>query len=324
MKSSANQKIRRNHFEFLVTDHCFLKCNQCANFSPYNKPNLQQVDAFSQHLKLLNEVMHVNQIRFLGGEPLLNQILPDFIRVVKDLKFADCIAVLTNGLLLKNVDDDLFALIDRLDISLYPDNNYRRFNMNRDSIMNIAKKKQDKYKFELKIINWEKWQHAYVDFPIKEHSLVKKIYNACGRAHYLAGDGAHTIYDGYYYKCAVPIYLRNYLEKKVGNHRNIPDYRTLDGVHLNSNNLSDLLKRYIKSKSPLKACSYCLGTSGKHIPIEQRPIDDLENPQPELISNIKTVLSLNRLLYLGIFVPIHKKAFSMWMRLHKYSSPNWF
>lgn len=115
-----------SYLEFHVADHCNLNCKYCTHYSPLVKePVFTDFEKFSKDLlqfkKLINDV---GVIRILGGEPLLNKELPKFIEYTRKLYPASIITVVTNGLLLDKIDEELIkAMQDNLaffHISFYP------------------------------------------------------------------------------------------------------------------------------------------------------------------------------------------------------------
>lgn len=293
LQKRSFKKIYKNYLEFFAADHCVLKCWQCANFSNVNYPKIAKLATFCKDLKTLAKIMHVETLRFCGGEPLLNNEIVKFIKVAREINFAYTIGLCTNGILLKDVDDELFSQIDYLNVSLYPLSNYRNLKIERDSIIKIAKIKRKKYKFFLKFFEFycfKPWRYSYVDLPINNSPLVKRIYAACGRA-----KNCHTIYDGYYYKCAMPIYLRRYLINMQISSKNILNYEKIDGVPLHQPDLYNRLITYLNSDVPLKACNYCLGTSGKNMRIKQVSMKELKDSKTKKINMIEDLLDISKL-----------------------------
>jgi hypothetical protein len=104
------EKPRLNYLEFQVTDHCNLNCKGCTHFS-----NLEEKEIFADLNTYISDIKRVKElfwgistIRLMGGEPLLNPELWQFIRVTRTV-FPDAdIRIVTNGLLLPKTDESLF------------------------------------------------------------------------------------------------------------------------------------------------------------------------------------------------------------------------
>lgn len=97
------------YLEFHVADHCNLNCKYCTHYSPLvNEPVFTDFETFEKGIRQLkNYVYDIGIIRILGGEPLLNPELSRFIRLVRSLYPASIIDVVTNGLLVEKIDDEL-------------------------------------------------------------------------------------------------------------------------------------------------------------------------------------------------------------------------
>ena len=118
-------KPRLDYLEFHLADHCNLNCKGCAHLSNIAEPRLANLDQYIKDMERLHELFWgIERIRLMGGEPLLNEQLPDFIDVTREI-FPDAdIHVVTNGLLLnKDYEHLLRTMRDNhcsFNISLYP------------------------------------------------------------------------------------------------------------------------------------------------------------------------------------------------------------
>lgn len=114
-----------DYFEYHISDHCNLKCRGCGHYSNIAIPRFGDLDKYIKDLERLKELFWgVKTIRLMGGEPLLNNKLPDFMSYTRDI-FPDAdIMVVTNGLLIPDIEEKVFKIMSRysirFDISLYP------------------------------------------------------------------------------------------------------------------------------------------------------------------------------------------------------------
>lgn len=97
------------YLEFHVADHCNLNCKYCTHYSPLVKePVFTDFDGFERGIRQLKKYIYdIGIVRILGGEPLLNPELPKFIRLVRELYPAAIIDVVTNGLLVEKIGNEL-------------------------------------------------------------------------------------------------------------------------------------------------------------------------------------------------------------------------
>lgn len=118
------KKPRLNYIEYQVADHCNLKCKGCGHFSNLVAPKFGNLQQFTSDLKQLKtKFWGIKRIRLMGGEPLLNRELPEFIKETRCI-FPDAeIRIVTNGLLIPKVESRLFNMmrdcLAGFDISLY-------------------------------------------------------------------------------------------------------------------------------------------------------------------------------------------------------------
>lgn len=237
---------------------CNNKCLGCTRDSPFIKNDKSDFELFKKDLSKLSEVMKVKKFRILGGEPLLNDELIDFLKFSKSIKMFENVGICTNGRLLKNQDDELFKNLDFIEVSVYSNANYFEIQeelIKRQSIGN--------FKFKLKVHDEFRVTNLNHD---NDDAKTLKIYNACEIAHSWS---CHTFSNGYYYKCAKPLIQANY--DKV---RNINRSYKNDGCAIHQRNLDSELLNYINDRKPLDHCRSCLGTVGDKF--KQKMMDSRE------------------------------------------------
>ena len=114
------------YLETHVADTCNLKCRGCMHFSNIaTKPNFPDLQRFAQDFKRLSELFsNIFIIRLMGGEPLLNQNLGDYIEIARQYFPRAELRVVTNGLLIPSQPDRLWDVMRKyyasMDISPYP------------------------------------------------------------------------------------------------------------------------------------------------------------------------------------------------------------
>lgn len=247
-------KIHSIKIEYNIVDHCNFSCDDCSHLSPWLSPKASALDVFKRDLATLEKVYHVRRFRFVGGEPFLHPDLLSFIRAVRESGIADTIQICSNGSLIKRVDERVFAEIDLLSISWYPDER-----MDEDKIA-YAREMCAKHKTHLKVERIERFRTMRLDEPVRDRETLQDLYDTCQIAHSWY---CQTFYEGVFYLCSRPIFTNAYLEKKG---LNAPDLRKADGVPLDAPDLREKLLAYLTSDTPIASCAWCLGTVGKHQP----------------------------------------------------------
>ncbi len=115
-----------SYLEFHVADHCNLNCKYCTHYSPLvQDPVFTDYEQFKKDLAQLRKyICDIGVIRILGGEPLLNPELGKYIQYARSLYPASIITVVTNGLLIRNLQTELIQIMKEckafFHISYYP------------------------------------------------------------------------------------------------------------------------------------------------------------------------------------------------------------
>lgn len=94
-------------FEIALAEHCNLNCVGCSHFSPLASPSFVDFEEFTNDIKRMAYLCgeHTRQVKLLGGEPLLNPDISKYLPVVRQCFPQAEIMILTNGLLLPQMDE---------------------------------------------------------------------------------------------------------------------------------------------------------------------------------------------------------------------------
>ena len=78
----------RSQLEYLevhAAHHCNLNCKGCGHYSNIIAPELPSLSEFERDtFRLSKRINHIQKIRLLGGEPLLNPELPQMVQIMND------------------------------------------------------------------------------------------------------------------------------------------------------------------------------------------------------------------------------------------------
>jgi len=118
--------LQLQHIQFHVSDKCNLNCRRCQHFSNIAEksgfPEFKRVESDFRRLREL--FSDINRIAVLGGEPLLNPELYRYCIMLRKLFPYSFIDIITNGLLVRNMNEKLISVIKENDIviniSYYP------------------------------------------------------------------------------------------------------------------------------------------------------------------------------------------------------------
>lgn len=240
--------------EYNLTDHCNLKCYACDHASPLLPPRFARLEDFVRDFEALAGAFHSEEVRLVGGEPLLHPDLLLFLEQARRIGIADSVVVYTNGVLLHEMPEAFWTLIDQLHVSAYPGVRRR---LDDEACAEMCRR----HGVKLQIDHVERFYKCLLSRPIEDEQLVGAIFRACE-----AANACLTVHDGHFYKCSAAAIVRPWLAL----HRIDFENRASDGVALHGNaDLRGTLRRYLDSPVPLAACSHCLGTSGSPVPHRQ-------------------------------------------------------
>ena len=227
--------------EIHVTDHCNLSCKHCTMFAGLvPKDSYDDFDATINGLHKLKEFFsHVKKFRVLGGEPLLNSRLDEYLDDIRcTYPYAE-IQLISNGLLVKSMPNKLINSIQKNNVVLYI------------SYYNILADAADDIDFFLK-------QHNINHVFTKPITTFQKVYDAFGNSDYKAAfysctwrrDGCETLKNGTIAPCFVPFVI-HYLSDKFD--LGIEPSGTID-LFEPGLTTAEIRRRL---RIPFKLCKYC-------------------------------------------------------------------
>lgn len=114
------------YLEYQVSDRCNLNCKGCSHFSNLIRTDVfPTIDSFEKELKRLKDIFsNIEVFRLMGGEPLLNCNLHQFVKTVREYFPQSDIRIVTNGLLICSIKQELIDAVRAtnasFDISYYP------------------------------------------------------------------------------------------------------------------------------------------------------------------------------------------------------------
>jgi len=261
-----NGKVLTLALEYSVSYHCNLRCSACSHMAPFSAKKFPSLESFRNELNKLGKYLHAQDLRLVGGEPLLNPEVTEFIKIAKQSGIADTVMLTTNGLLLHKMKDEFWKNVDFVSITLYP-GHY-------PSDANIQRYKKIAAETNTRLRTFENpvFRTTIVTQPHPRDWATKMIFNTCKGAHLYH---CHMIHEGYLYKCACPPFLPEYLAKidAKSNYQPSEDGFSIHGNH----DISDLQK-FLFDKKTLNACRYCLGYVGKFQDQHQLGKEFLKNP----------------------------------------------
>lgn len=123
------------HIYYELTSQCNLNCKYCYNDSSMDKLDWMNYDQVCQAIARLKKDHNLLSMTLSGGEPLLHPAFENVVRLLHSLGIN--IVLITNGLLLKEYDPNLFSLFKCVQVSIH--DNFET-NVPVDSLENLAKR----------------------------------------------------------------------------------------------------------------------------------------------------------------------------------------
>lgn len=109
-----------------VCEICNLNCKRCNHYSNiFDTGKMMSLELFEKDIKRLSELIYnIKRFKLLGGEPLLNPELYKFVRITRQYFNKTYLAIVTNGILVRQMPQELIDAIKEADavveISVYP------------------------------------------------------------------------------------------------------------------------------------------------------------------------------------------------------------
>ena len=135
-----NNSLKVDSIDLMLTEKCSLKCKDCSNLMQfYAKPIDEDFDMVISSIdKFMKTVDYVQEIRLIGGEPLMYKRVAEVAKHILQYKNFGQLKVNTNGTIIPN-DEKLKVFEDKrvfFDIS-----NYGKASRNVDRLVNKLKEK---------------------------------------------------------------------------------------------------------------------------------------------------------------------------------------
>ena len=229
------------YLEYSAAWHCNLRCKGCSHLSNLiKKPAWGDEELFRRNLLRVRELFaHVEDIRFVGGEPLLNPAIGRLVSTARSVFPGAEVVVVTNGLLIPRLQEDVFDIIRENNASVYI-SSYPPTLEKKEEITGILRTHGIRYGFSRPI---EQFQYEVGETP----GDGEENYSHCSLMH------CHLLHDdGRLSVCCVPLtYHEN--RDKLEVQREISEDNWI-----NITEEDDGYAILRKMHSPIPFCKYCI------------------------------------------------------------------
>ena len=110
-----------NYLRISITDHCNLRCQYCVPKDGHSLLGHNDILRYEEILRvvMIAVKMGITKVRITGGEPLVRRGVIDFIATLNLIEGIEDISLTTNGILLEEASEKLFASgVRRINVSL--------------------------------------------------------------------------------------------------------------------------------------------------------------------------------------------------------------
>jgi hypothetical protein len=265
-------RVQTRAVEYSVAYHCNLRCAHCSHMAPFMEKRLPPLESFAADVDRLSTALHARDIRMVGGEPLLNPQLVDFLKAARASGIADTVMVTTNGLLLNSMKDDFWENVDFVWLSQYPGASPK------DRMIERFRAKAAESGTRLDVDPTFHFRATLTTEPHPDDWTTRMIYRTCESAHRFH---CHMIHEGRLFKCACPPFMPQYLAR-MGRDGYDP---SADACAIHApGELLGRLQAFLFDPRPLQACRNCMGYVGKRQQHRFLDTEVVAHPEQERIA----------------------------------------
>ena len=228
------------YLETMINDHCNLNCKACGDYSALvKKPHFYDLKKFTADFEQLHKFIDdIATIRILGGEPLLNPNVNEYIKVARKFYPRARLYLVTNALLLHKMPEEFFQTVRDANaiifISLYP-----------PMLGKIDELKNFLQGMNVGFFVTPPNEKFFMNQILKPHDYMAEMFARCSVS------TCTILYDGKISACCKP-FTTKYFNACFG--KNIP---TDDMLDLYEPDIStEKIKKFLVT--PFERCRYCV------------------------------------------------------------------
>ena len=274
----SKDRIFMRSVDLVLTEKCSLKCKDCSNLMQYyEKPVNYELDQMQQSLtNLLSLVDGIQEVRIIGGEPLVNKNFHLVINRLIHEPYVQRIVVYTNGTIAPN-DDKLEMMKSDKVMVLITD--YGDLSRNKQKFM----EGMDRHGIAYHIDDAKGWTDcSSIGYHERTEEEKVEVFQEC------CAKGLITISNGTIYRCPFSANA-----SQLGAVPYEPgDWVNLEDIHLiDESDARASIRSFLYDKPYLKVCDYCGGRPlyAREIPAgvqTRQPLAFDAFPQEEIVKVI--------------------------------------
>jgi len=251
----------QHRVEIHLAEHCNLNCAGCDHFSPIAKEEFVNIKSFEKDLSRLSELTdkNVNHIKLMGGEPLLN---PDVIQFVdltrKYFNKITRIIMVTNGILLSKQPPEFWKCAQRnglvIGISHYP------IKLDITKIQELSVQYSVPVGYEMRLDYFRELLPQFrmykKNFDLAGKGDIMENFNLCNHS-----NNCLTLKNGRLYTCTNVAHSEHFFNK-FGYLKKCAK----DSINIHKANSAEELVNFVSS--PIPFCRFC-GKIERHLEFKQ-------------------------------------------------------
>lgn len=232
------------HVEVNINKDCNLNCKGCDHFAPVAEADTLELDVFERDMKRLSEIMteHIHRIILLGGEPLLNEQLLDYVRIARRCMPETEVFIATNGTLLGRMKDEFWTVLKEnrtgLMVTKYP------VTLDYEVLRKKAVEKGVVWEYLGSSESGRTLWHFPLDLSGRQNARESFIH--CANA-----NSCHTLERGRLYTCSIAPNVGAFNQYFC---QNIP-LTDKDGIDIHMAKSAEEILKFLAS--PIDFCRYC-------------------------------------------------------------------
>ena len=233
------------HIEISLCYHCNLNCAYCMHCCAIAPVYYMPLNIFEKDIARMSKITNgkIRNIMLLGGEPLLNKNIKEYMKITRQYFCNSEIIIFTNGLILNSMPDSFWKTCKKYNIEIWH-TNYPLCKKN----PNLEKAYQKSLKYKIKVSSYIRYTFGLMGLSKKNNNDKCKTYEKC------SFKTKSTIVDnGILYPCPVIFSVKLFLNNKFKDFALPVDKNDLLDIY-KLNSIADL-NNFLKT--PKEFCKYC-------------------------------------------------------------------
>jgi hypothetical protein len=239
------QGLQIRGIEINAVMHCNLACAGCSHASPVSPTWDADPETVLRDLASLRAVADVEEVRVVGGEPLLHPRFPELLNAIAAAELNAIIRVITNGTRLHRADWSWLEHADEVYVSVYPGAAVR------PQAIDELRQRALATGTRVAVNHFRYFRPVLPHRPLTEDET-GAVFETCQVAHAWS---CHTVQEGYVYLCPMTVTAPGDLAARVSR-------CAIEPVAT----LPERLSVFLSRPTPLPECRNCLGTVGQLVP----------------------------------------------------------